>query len=253
MGPEKITPTSALACISHQLKTNYENDQISAIIQTDLSAAFDTVDHPILIEKFEHYGVRGNEAEIFRSFLKERYQYIEIDSIKLDVILSNDCSVIQGSKLSALLYTIYTNEIPILHRLMYDNIFTKITSIQIPTFCENIIKHITFQYVDDSSNIIHSKNIEYLQIYMDHFFTLLENFYNINKLTLNSDKSKLIIICKNKFREATKNITLRASGYIIKQSNKIKILGIFITNGLSNEATISNIVSKVNYRMNVVD
>ena len=48
------------------------------------------------------------------------------------------------------------------------------------------------------------------------------------------------------------NIKLHTSQYIIEQSTKIKILGIFITSGFSNIATINNIISKVNYRLNTL-
>ena len=45
---------TALSCINHKLITNYHNGKISTLLQTDLSAAFDTVDHNILIQKLDH-------------------------------------------------------------------------------------------------------------------------------------------------------------------------------------------------------
>ena len=90
---------------------------------------------------------------------------------------------------------------------MSDELFTTITNINITHIFKQIIKHVTFQYVDDSTNLVSSNNPEYLQQYINNFFSLLEAFYNINKLTLNSDKSKLLIVCKNNLREKTKNIT----------------------------------------------
>merc|ERR1712030_59274 len=89
-------------------------------------------------------------------------------------------------------------------------------------------------------------------LYINDFFLLLEKYYNINKLTINPEKSKFIIICKNKDREITKNVKLKTSQNIIDQSKKIKILGIYVTNGLNQEANINNIVSKISYRMSIL-
>ena len=44
---------------------------------TDLSAAYDTVNHKILLKKLEYYGVTGTELELFRSYLSNRKQYAD--------------------------------------------------------------------------------------------------------------------------------------------------------------------------------
>merc|ERR1712115_318821 len=74
----------------------------------------------------------------------------------------------------------------------------------------------------------------------------------INRLKLNLDKSRVMVVCRPIRREETKNFVLRAGKYIIEQSEKIKVLGVFFTVGLSNHANISNIISKVNFRLNTM-
>ena len=54
------------------------NNLITNTVQTDMSAAFDTVEHSILLSKLEHYGIRGPELEIIKSFLTDRSQFVEI-------------------------------------------------------------------------------------------------------------------------------------------------------------------------------
>ena len=48
----------------------------------DLSRAFDTVDHDILIKKLQLYGVQGNHINLFKSYLTNRKQYIESKDFK---------------------------------------------------------------------------------------------------------------------------------------------------------------------------
>ena len=101
--------TTALAIIHHHLNNYYYANKITAIVQTDLSSIFDTVDHDILLQKLRHYGIINKENNIIKSLLENRFQYVEVDGVKSEVIQSNSCSVLQGSKLSSLLYTIYCN------------------------------------------------------------------------------------------------------------------------------------------------
>jgi len=106
--------------------------------------------------------------------------------------------------------------------------------------------------VDDSSSIISTTDIQEPNNYIEDYFKILESFYNINKLTLNSDKTKFMIMCKPYLQKQTYNIKLHTTQCVIEQSNKVKILGIYITYRLYNEATINNMVSKINFRLNIL-
>merc|ERR1712177_48290 len=139
---------TAISCLNHKLLNDYNDGLISAVIQTDLSAAFDTVDHEILLKKLEHYGIGGKMNNLLNSFLSNRYKYVSIDGIESKVVQSLPCSVIQGSKLSVLLYTIYINEVTVLHKLMGSDIYERIT--QESPIESGIISHNIIQYVDDT-------------------------------------------------------------------------------------------------------
>ena len=108
----------------------------------------------------------------------------------------------------------------------------------------NNIQHNIVQYIDDSTNIIACKDNNKLQIYINIYFKILEEFYNTNKLLINSDKTKLLIITKPGLRHITSTIKLQANKYLIEQSKKIKVLGIFISSKLDNIVTINSVISK---------
>ena len=114
------------------------------------------------------------------------------------------------------------------------------------------IDHIIINYVDDSTNIISSDNIDQLQTYIDQYYILLTNYYDINYLKINSDKSTLLVTTRPCNRPITQDTRLTAGDYMIDQSDKIKILRLYYTNGLENGTNISKIIQKINYKINVL-
>ena len=131
-GHNNYSTNSAKSAIDYNLGKGMENFNLTCMINTDMSSAFDTVDHEILIEKHDHYGLRGKESRIIKSFLSDRKQYVNIDGKESELLDSLKCSVIQGSKLSSLLYILYTNEIPLLYKLVGTplmTLFIKITPV----------------------------------------------------------------------------------------------------------------------------
>ena len=77
-----------------------------AFIGTDLSAAFDVVPHAVLLKKLHYYGIDGHELELLQSYLEDRVQFVKLDTQRRLVKVSPEASVVQGSKLSGLLYTV---------------------------------------------------------------------------------------------------------------------------------------------------
>ena len=116
----------------------------------------------------------------------------------------------------------------------------------------NNFDHVIVQYVDDTTNIISTNDHKMLQEYINKYYLLVNSYYNINFLKLNADKTKLMLTCRPQHRNIIKDIYLQAGDFIIKQSNKVKILGIYFTSGLTNEPNVQEIIKKVSFRLSIL-
>ena len=88
--------TDAILRFVDQCYSNFDNKTHLISIFLDFSKAFDTVDHEILFKKLECYGIRGHVLNWIRSYLSDRFQYVEISGIK-SPISRVDKGVPQGS------------------------------------------------------------------------------------------------------------------------------------------------------------
>ena len=76
----------------------------------DLKKALDTVDHTILLEKIEVYGLLGVSKAFLTSYLSDRTHFVSLNQVKSD-ILPITCGVPQGSVLGTILFNLYINDI----------------------------------------------------------------------------------------------------------------------------------------------
>ena len=185
------------------------------------------------------------------SFLSNRQEYVYIYGMESNLINSSDCSVCQGSKLSSLLYILYSNEIPLLHNILNTDIHTRLTDNDILTD-KTKIEQFTVQYIEDSSTMISTDEITDIETYIDNHFTILEDYHNANKLTHNQEKTKFMVVCKAASRYKTQKLVLNTANYVIEQCSKLKILGIYFTSCLSHAATVNNMVTNINFRLRVL-
>ena len=99
---------TALLKVHNEINLNIDNGKVTAPTPLGLYAAFDTIDHDILITRLSTwYGISGTALSWFTSYLTDRRQAIKIGNCFSDM-LPTSCGVPQGSVLGPLLFTLYT-------------------------------------------------------------------------------------------------------------------------------------------------
>ena len=219
---------STLTCL---LKTTdewydgFDNGYMIGSVFIDLRKAFDTVNHEILCQKLEHYGVGDRNLSWFQSYLSSRKQFCRVNGIdsKTERI---EVGVPQGSCLGPLLFLIYINDLP----------------------CA-VKRSTTSMYADDTTLFFRSKNIEDLNEAINNDLRDLDSWLSGNKLSLNVAKTQGMLLCtknKHKSLEGTgESICLKIRDNDLALVENTKYLGVQVDNSLDWKEHIKRVSTKV--------
>ena len=108
--PGHSTELAAVRFVTDLIK-DMDNYKIPTTVLIDLSKAFNTLNHDILLSKLEYYGVSGVELRLLSNYLSDRVQYVEYLGA-ISQSRSIGVGVPQGSILGPLLFLIYINDLP---------------------------------------------------------------------------------------------------------------------------------------------
>lgn len=187
------TTTSAVLTLIEYIHIAFENKYRCQGLFTDLSAAFDCVQHDILLNKLEFYGIRGRNHDLINSYLQNRSQIVVYEDISNTREIKR--GVPQGSILGPLLFLVYINDLP--------------TNL-------NIDNTVTVMYADDVTMGIMADNDENLQYLKNKVIEVSKNWYCCNRLCMNEDKTTTLTFKTRKSNDV--EVTTKFLGVHVDES-----------------------------------
>ena len=216
---------TALLLIQNDLLLNLANKKGTVLVLLDLSAAFDTIDHDVLLSRMQSIlGVNGTALAWFSSYLKGRTNAVSINE---HTSQSSECTfgVPQGSVLGPVLFTIYTMPLAAIiqsHGLKY-HFYADDTQIYISFNAQN-------QSSFDES--IHK---------MEECVMSIKQWMSVNMLKLNDEKTEILFITSPYFQNKLKFRNLNIDQTVVNHASSARNIGVIIDNTLQMKDQIKNL------------
>ena len=216
----------ALICLVDKISKAIENGEYVLGLFLDFSKAFDTVNYDILFMKLSHYGIRGCCLSWFKSYLLDRVQYVSYNNHDSST-KTVKCGVPQGSILGPLLFLIYVNDLSSVSNLLLDIMFA-----------------------DDTNLFLVEKNLSRIELTMNTELDKINKWIQVNKLSLNLDKTNFMIFKGRKNIASIPKIIM--NDVEISCIEKSKFLGVIIDDKLTWIHHIDHICKKISKSIGIM-
>ena len=220
----------AILQLIDQITNSFEQKKFTLGVFIDLSKAFDTVDHDILLKKLELYGLRNNKLKWFKSYLYKRKQFICFNHSRTET-KEITCGVPQGSILGPLLFLIYVNDLK------------KASTILDP-----------IMFADDTNLFYSHSNIKTLFKTVNEELQKLSSWFQANRLSLNIIKTKYTFFHRLSQNDNIPLVLpgLSINGTDIKRESSIKFLGVLLDENLTWKNHIHAIENKISKNIGIL-
>ena len=208
-----------------------EEGLYTAAMFLDLSKAFDTLEHEVLLKKLEKYGVRGIALDWYRDYLSNRKMRTKCTTASTGKIEYSTYKQVtygtpQGSCLGPLIFILFTND---LHHQLHH--------------CKSLL------FADDTTVYKSHRNLQYLSWCIEDDMNRLMKWFKANKLTLNIRKTVCILFQKP---GCCKKIQIRMENTIIHNTSQTKFLGMWLDENLKWNTHIQKLTLKLTRNRNLL-
>ena len=213
---------------------NRDNGHMNSAVFLDIRKAFDTVNHEILLNKLNSYGMEDDELLFFSSYLRDRTQCCSVNGHQ-STLKKVTCGVPQGSILGPLLFIIYMNDLP-----------DCVKDVNVTT------------YVDDTSLDKAIRRSHELKEELVPAFAKVREWLKINKLSLNTIKTEFVIIrtshrlCQLDENPESAPYIIMIDGGEVKRTKCVKYLGMLVDDKLTWDQHIDYISNKITFNIGIL-
>lgn len=216
---------TALVCVQNDLLRALDQKQAVYLVLLDLSAAFDTIDHNILLDRLQHdIGIQGLALKWVRSYLHDRYQSVTINGESSSVILLS-YGVPQGSVLGPKFFTVYSAPVAQICRQH---------SLNVHMYADDTQLYLAFDLssIGDDENILSRVEVCIADI---------KRWMTLNKLKLNEDKTEFLIISTPQQKHKISTHSIDVCDTLVNAVPSARNLGAVFDSSLTMEVHVTSL------------
>ena len=224
---------TALFKFTNDVQQMLSENKAVILVQLDLSAAFDTVDHSVLLNLLQRkFGVSGVALQWIRSYLNGRSFSVKIGLVNGRRVLLI-YGVPQGSVLGPLLFILYISDLP--------TIASKF-DISLQSYADDA--HLFVGFDPDSEYLNTMERVK-------SCFDEIELWMKSNYLKMNVGKTEVLFIAKPRIHSLFNNmsVTLGDKCYFSSANQTVKSLGAYFNGTMSINSTVSEVVKGCNFNL----
>lgn len=218
---KKAGAAGGAATVLDYVRAHVNENVFGVCVFMDLKKAVDTIPHVNLINKLHKIGIRGQQLKLIKSYLQNRKQFVDLHGAYSSIVNCNPIGIPQGSNLGSLFFILYVNDmfnLPLIGKII--------------VYCDDI----TLVYVTSDAKCVEDQ--------INYDLDLLNNWLIYNKLTINMEKIKYMVMSTNK-KFFNVNLELTVKDQQIKRVRTQKYLGLLIQHNLSWNQQVSNVARNI--------
>ncbi len=219
---------TALSQMTEEWLSHMDNRKIIGAVLIDFSTAFDLIDHKVLLAKLCAYGFKLNTMGWVKSYLYSRMQCIYFNG-NFSSSRYLECGIPQGSCLGPLLFSIFTNGLPLV-----------LNRATMTMYADDSTVHAAADSYSELNGLL-QKELDSVSVWVEH-----------NRLALNITKTICIAFSSNSILRRNHHLSLYIKNTALEQVRKVKLFGLTIDEKLSWSTHIDNIVVKMGRAISVI-